>query len=794
MARPDNSVPPRPTSVPAEARWDPKEPGFEWVHGELDAEGRRHGAFRSWTRDGALHGESHYDHGRVHGKNINFHPDGTIASEADWVEGVIMDSVFHRSAAPTTEPFAQAAPNVWSVRYYTRDGKTNYTIRYFARDGSECGPDGQPLPVRPSSVSVDARWFPEIERWVDGEIERGTNTQVGRWRWWSREGVLRHEELRDAHGEALSIAKYRPDGSLEKKTLRDAQGEQRELYGEAGRLTLRTRSDDRHRQLYMAVWHPDGTLAEETTRVFEGDVLVAVTEKGERGARRFEARREGTALACVLYHDDGKVHAATGLLDTPAQAAPPVGDEPAAHPSISVVDPAMHVTPATPPVVRPIAGTLLGTWRMFDEAGALRREVDTTSLAIAHEPTGRGLAARLGEALFRHDDPALATPPQLAGIDAEPWDELVGARDADVEQFPRLVRALVADEPLVRAYALRAIRREAIADRAVFSATARVVPYLARLLSHPALDRSSVLALFQELGEAALPHAGAATTSPSDEEGIATSRTTTPNGGAADGLAALRATARALDASWPQIFAQFASAPLADRRRIFELAKLAPAAKPAILEIARRDADATLRACAARCFIELPTFSNADAAPLLADKDALVRATAAIALGVHRGADAPREAVHGLDDALRSWRDYAKRYGELPFAEAHVLAQIALAAGAIRTADARSLAHQLCTVIDEVDPRSVIAFARGLLVLAFGPAEAAFERPYAKRFVEILETLARSKQFWTNDAAAAELLERWHLPRGRIALLALVAELRGSAEPELAMHAKLATP
>jgi len=784
MARPDNSVPPRPASVPGEARWDPKEPGFEWVHGELDAEGRRHGAFRSWTRDGALHGESHYDHGRVHGKNINFHPDGTIASEADWVDGVIMDSVFHRSAAPTTEPFAQAAPNVWSVRYYTRDGKTNYTIRYFARDGSECGPDGQPLPVRPSSVSNDARWFPDIERWVDGEIERGTNTQVGRWRWWSREGVLRHEEQRDAHGDAAAIAKYRPDGSLEKKTLRDANGEQRELYGEAGRLTLRTRTDDRHRQIYMAVWHPDGALAEETTRVFDGDALISVSEKGDRGARRFEARREGTALACVLYHDAGKVHAATGLLDTPSQPAVAASGEPAARVDPNVLDPAMHVTPPTPPVVRPIAGTLLGTWRIFDEAGALRREVDTTSLAIGHEPTGRGLAARLGEALYRHDEPALATPSQLTGIDGEPWDELVGAHDRDVEHFPRLVRALVAGEPLVRSYALREIRREVISDRAVFSATARVVPYLARLLSHPDLDRSSVLALFQELGKAALPHA-------STDDGIATSRTTTPNGGAADGLAASRATARALDASWPEIFAQFATAPLADRRRIFELAKLAPAAKPAILEIARRDADATLRACAARCFIELPTFSNADAAPLLADKDGLVRATTAIALGLHKGAEAPREAVHGLDDALRSWRDYAKRYGELPFAEGHVLAQIATAAGAIRTADARSLAHQLCTVIEDVEARSVIAFARGLLVLAFGPAEAAFERPYAKRFVEIIETLARSKQFWTNDAAAAELLERWRLPRGRIALMALVAELRGAAEPETTMHAKL---
>src|SRR6185503_8479501 len=103
--------------VPAEATWDPRDPGFEWIVGGVDEEGRRHGTYRSWNRDGMLHGEC----GKDHGKNINFHPDGTIASEASWSAGVIMDSVFHRCEMPSPEPFAQAAANVWSVRYYTRD-------------------------------------------------------------------------------------------------------------------------------------------------------------------------------------------------------------------------------------------------------------------------------------------------------------------------------------------------------------------------------------------------------------------------------------------------------------------------------------------------------------------------------------------------------------------------------------------------------------------------------------------------------------------------------------------------
>ncbi|MEO8845722.1 MAG: hypothetical protein ABI591_09595 [Kofleriaceae bacterium] len=763
MARPDNSVPPRPAAVPPEARWDPKEPGFEWVHGEVDADGRRHGAFKSWTRDGTLHGESHYDHGRVHGKNVNFHPDGTIASEADWVAGLIMDSAFHRSAAPTTEPFAQAAPGVWSVRYYTRDGKTNYTIRYFARDGSECGPDGQPLPPRPSSVSGEARWFPDIERWVDGEIARGTNTQVGRWRWWSKEGVLRHEEHRDAAGAAALIAKYRVDGTLEKKTQKDDRGEQRELFGETGRLSLRTKVDERGRQSYAGVWLGDGTLAEETTRIFDGDALVAVTEKGERGVRRFEAKREGlakaepggranhsSALACVLYQTDGRTLAAAGLLE----------------------------------------GSLLGTWRIFDERGAVRREVDTTGFGIVHEVTGRGLGACLGEALFRRDEPGFETPPQLAGVDQEPWSELAGAHDVEVERFPRLVRGLVAADPLVREYSLRAIRGEILVDRAVYPATARVVPYLAGALAHPLVDRSQVLALLQELAVITVPHAAGEleTEDPTRPRLVAE---LAPASEPTDEAVALRAVARALDSAWPAIFAQFASAALDDRRRIFEVAKLAPAAKPAILEIARRDHDATLRACAARTLIELPTFAAADAAPLLADKDALVRATTAIALGLHRGPEATREAVHGLDDALRGWRDYAKRYAELPFADGHVLAQVALAAGAIRTPDARSLTHQLCAVLDEVDGLSALTFARGLLALAFGPEGGSYERPYAKRFVEVLEALARSKAFWTHEAAACDVLERWHLPKNRIAIIAIVTELRSSGDAEVVMAAKL---
>ncbi|MGE5181407.1 MAG: toxin-antitoxin system YwqK family antitoxin, partial [Acidobacteriota bacterium] len=432
MGSPDNSSPPRPPTVPDDARWDPgKQAGFEWKQGALDEHGKRHGVYRSWTRDGVLHAESHYEHGELHGTNKNFHPDGSVSSEATWVRGVIMDSVYYRSDHPSPEPFAQAAPNVWSVRYYTRDGKTNFTIRYFTRDGDECGPDGKPLPPRPPSVSVDARWFPDMDRWVDGAIERGTNAQVGRWRWWQRDGVLRHEELRDGKGDPLMIADFRADGTPEKRTARDASGEQRDYYFDDGKLSLRRRSDVRGHEVYRASWFRDGSIDEETTREYDGDALQRVVERGPGGASRFEARREGPAMACVLYGRDGAQPVAIGTIER---------------------------------------GALAGTWRICDDAGRVRREADVGALAIAQEVTGDGLEHNLGRALCRLDAPP--DVPQLAGVDREPWHDIAGCYGEHVEEFPRLLRALASPDPLVRRYALGAIDSEIEHQGSTYPATA----------------------------------------------------------------------------------------------------------------------------------------------------------------------------------------------------------------------------------------------------------------------------------------------------------------------------------
>ncbi|HTL37058.1 MAG TPA: hypothetical protein VL326_28180 [Kofleriaceae bacterium] len=732
VGNPENSPPAHPASVPPEARWDPKDPGFEWVVGSLDTEGRRHGLYRSWTREGTLHGECNYDHGKVHGKNINFHPDGTIASEADWLDGVIMNSAFYRSDQPTHEPFAQAAANVWSAKYYTRDGKTNYTIRYFLRDNTECGPDGKALPPRPKTVSADARWFPDMDRWVDGEIERGTNKQVGRWRWWSREGVLRHEEHRDATGEATMIAQYEADGSIEKKTTRSADGEERDYYFDDGTLSTRYREDAQGRQTYKGSWLRGGDLDAESVRTYDGDAIASVTEKGRAGVLELVARREGPSLACVLYQRDGKTMSATG-----------------GH----------------------TGEKLSGVWKIFDETGALRREVDLTPLEIRHGVTGEGLQWKLGEALFKADEPSLPTPDQLAGVDAEPWAETHGCYDDCVDEFPALLRGLASADPLVRMYCLGAIDSEIEHQGSTYPATARAIPYLARLLTHPNADRPKLLSMIQVAGQSAAPYVDQVQElDPDDPERFA-----------------IEGTAKAVSAAWPDIFAIFDRATLDERRTILVLAKFAPSARTNVLHVARTDPDPGMRACAVDSLTAIPNYSVADAVACLSDKDALVRVAAAVAIATSKGPDTPREVVAAIREAIHSNKDISARWAQLPYTDGHVLAYLALAAGSVRSPDARSLVQALCDRIDEVDGRSAITYGQGLLALAFGRGE----KPFAKRFVEVVHTLAHSKQFWVFNVNAFEILGKWNLPRDQDHLKKLVLAIQAAPDPEAFMHATM---
>ena len=178
-------------------------------------------------------------------------------------------------------------------------------------------------------------------------------------------------------------------------------------------------------------------------------------------------------------------------------------------------------------------------------------------------------------------------------------------------------------------------------------------------------------------------------------------------------------------------------------------------------------------------------YDLADVMPCLTDRDPLVRAATAIAIALSKGADAPREVVAVLRESSTAGRKSRRGFTSCRMSTAHVLAYLALRRERSIGPDARSLAQALCERIDEVDGRSAVTYGQGLLALALGDGE----RPFAKRFVEILHTSSGSKQFWSSMTRAT-------CSRGGICLARRASYVRSSPrwrrpDPEAMMHAHL---
>src|SRR5262245_1024364 len=177
----------------------------------------------------------------------------------------------------------------------------------------------------------------------------------------------------------------------------------------------------------------------------------------------------------------------------------------------------------------------------------------------------------LGHVLYKVDEPGFDTPEQLAGVDDEPWSETGGCFDENVDEFPRLLRGLVSPDPLVRTYCLGTIDYETEHQGSAYPATARVIPWVAKLLSHRDVDRPKLLAMILCAGTNAAPYVDQAQELDADD----------PERFAIEG------TYHAVAAAWPTIFAQFATATPDERRTILVLAKFAPEAKANLIDVAR---------------------------------------------------------------------------------------------------------------------------------------------------------------------------------------------------------------
>lgn len=86
QARELDSLPPRPSNVPAQAEWyfDSR----EWVRCARDAQGELHGALRAYRDDGAASLEFEYRHGQRHGPFRRFHASGRLAQAGRYFHDV----------------------------------------------------------------------------------------------------------------------------------------------------------------------------------------------------------------------------------------------------------------------------------------------------------------------------------------------------------------------------------------------------------------------------------------------------------------------------------------------------------------------------------------------------------------------------------------------------------------------------------------------------------------------------------------------------------------------------------
>jgi len=202
----------RPDGVPPDAQWNPFDES--WEAGAIDDRGARQGPWRSWRADGTLRGQVPYVDHDAEGINRRFHPDGSLASEGHYRNGVLLDVTFFRSKVDTDEPtLIQGGDEVTRAELVAdAEGLRDVTVRFLDVDGRQRDHRGVLAPPRPAGVSPTARWFSDVAvgapdgsigGWVDGATLRGSGKPCGTWRWWTTPGTLVRE------------ARYTPWGVLQ---------------------------------------------------------------------------------------------------------------------------------------------------------------------------------------------------------------------------------------------------------------------------------------------------------------------------------------------------------------------------------------------------------------------------------------------------------------------------------------------------------------------------------------------------------------------------------------------------
>ena len=272
-----DGTPPRPSSVPAEARWVVADK--EWELGNLTDDGKKDGPFRYFRADGSMCNECQMLAGGPHGEFLRFHESGEISQKGSFHEGQLHGTRTWIASTKTTSEKMHGPQIAESIRRSEMDyvGGRVIAVRHYNADGVLCAPDGEAYPDRPGDVAANA--FFRDDTWIAGEVD-DEGKRRGTWKTWTDEGVLVEEsnyEAGELHGEYKA---FFADGSL------SAEG-QYEDGSKTGTFVYQRRGD---------VEHDDFPIAAGSIAVAEEshDTMVPGVRLYDKSGR--EATIDGTPL------------------------------------------------------------------------------------------------------------------------------------------------------------------------------------------------------------------------------------------------------------------------------------------------------------------------------------------------------------------------------------------------------------------------------------------------------------------------------------------------------------------
>lgn len=794
--------PTRAPTIPAEAVWVEERQEFRTSTRLVD--GLADGEVRWFRPDGTLAGASLYTAGKVDGPYERFHQNGEWAQRGQMRAG---DRVglccWRRSTAATTESSIPPSipEHVREARVFYEDGLPGPS-RYYGADGVELRPNGEPLAPRPATVDERAGVNDEGV-WFFGWGAQDPATRRGTWRWWATDGVLvRTEEYRA--GRCIARLVNHPDGSPQLRTYRDARGWSllQRLFDASGQ---EVDTSDEPIPARPAQLPADVLFDSENSRWVGGFTDATLPPMGlitlyELDGTKDETLefRDGQLRARRCFHRDGRLrsetlHDAQGreVLDVAHDAdgelrhrIERVFDKDAVV-SIDITsgDSVMRGRRAESGLDweffedskriargRVVDDTAVGRWEFVE--GERTHAIDLTELELGAKVDEDFEASwLLGAALLERDEVPREVS-ALRGVEAIDWEDVPSCYGEKVQHFPRYLRALVSDVRAVRRSALSRISSETLHQGTIYVATAKVIPFILRLLDHPNADATSLVDYLEAVTSQAQRFREEALDWDEDS----------------DDRRAVLGTLEALEQGFAQVAAFLDSS---DPNLVATAVALASRA-------GEQGAALQLRAARHNHWLTAATgvhglldgrgdaLTAEEAAPWLEHADAIVRLCAAIATARHLGSDSPPRTSAVFCEAIDGPPDLPGRFSSLPFVKGRLLSYAALGLSDVRDDRAMARAVDLSTRLGDVDLFTLDTLSFALLRLCFGEGEP----PFAPGFIEVLSAMAScgSLQGFTNFSRSSS---RFGLPSQVSEYRALVEALRRHPDPTQLMQETL---